>query len=407
VTTLQSTDHVLVVGAGLAGWRFVEAVRREGFDGSITLVGEEVHPPYDRPPLTKQILAGKWDLDHSTLATPARLESARTTYYGGRRVASVEIDPVAVTLASGERLVGTHLVIATGTRARALATDGVGSLPTLRTLDDARVVLDAVGGIDAGGRVVIIGGGFLGAESATSLTTRGLEVVVVEAAARPLLGVVGEEASSWLEALPERFGVEMRTRATLRDVTRGSGGFNVELGEDSLTASYVLAAVGSSLELDWLTSSGLHLDGGVVVNEHLEAAPHVGAIGDVARFPLTDAAGTDDVRVEHWQVAADHALRLAHYWVQGSPPPAPLIPYFWSDQYGQKIQMLGHPHPSDEVTRVSGDDASAQWLALYARAGLVTGALALNQPRALTLARAVLNQPTTLDDALRAAPWST
>lgn len=405
--TLTSSDHVVVVGAGLAGWRLVESLRNKGFDGEITLIGDEVHLPYDRPPLSKQILSGKWDVAKASLATHDHVESLAATLRLGTCVTRLDVASTSVTLDDSSVVQGSRVAIATGCRARQLRVPSSGVLATLRNRDDVERLNNALAHLAPAGVVAIVGGGFVGAEAATSLSTRGLTPVVLEAAARPLENVLGDEVSRWLLRLASDFGIELRTNQRLEDVTTDEAGYHLSFADGTtLDAGAVLAAVGSSLDLEWLRDSGLHLDDGVVVDNDLQAAPGVAAIGDVARFPWSNAAGEELVRIEHWQVATDHAAQLADFWVSGDRETTSMVPYFWSDQYGKKLQLLGHPHPSDDVLRVSGSPDEGKWLALFSRRGFVTGVVTLSQPRALALSRGLLERPTTLEEALSAAPWS-
>jgi NADPH-dependent 2,4-dienoyl-CoA reductase/sulfur reductase-like enzyme len=405
VSQLLPTDDVTVVGAGLAGWRFVESLRTEGFEGHITLVGEEIHAPYDRPPLSKQVLSGKWDVTKATLASPAQLDESGVTLRLGVRATQLDVAETSVALADGTSVVGTHVVLAIGTTARSLSFPTIGPLPTLRNHDDVLRLTSTLDALAPESVVVVIGGGFVGAEAATSLQSRGFTPVVLEAAERPLLSVLGERVSTWLEPLGRNAGIDVRTNQTVDDVIELNDGFVVELQDGSrIAAGAVLAAVGSSLDVAWLEDSGLTLDDGVVVDQNLQAAPRVGAIGDVARFRWSSPVDEELVRIEHWQVATDHAAHLAHFWMTGETP-APMVPYFWSDQYGKKIQLLGHPHPDDDVDIVSGSTEDAKWLALYSRGGVVTGAVALSQPRWLMLAKPLLDRKTLLEEALESTPW--
>ncbi|HTT58505.1 MAG TPA: FAD-dependent oxidoreductase [Acidimicrobiales bacterium] len=402
---LGPDDHVVVVGAGLAGWRFAEILRQLGYRGKVTIVGDEPHPPYDRPPLSKQILSGKWDLDKATLATPLKLEAARVDLRLERRVTRLDAEARRVELDDGTQISGSHVVVATGTRAQPLRFTGSGDLPTLRSAEDVTRLNQTLSRLEPGAAFAVIGGGFVGAEVATSLAGRGLRPVVLEVAQRPLVGVVGDEASQWLEGLAPNAGIELRTRQHIRDVLVSEKTLFVEFDQGpALEVAGVIAAVGSALDLGWLEGSGLNLDHGVRVDENLQAAPFVGAIGDVARFAYRVGDELEPIRVEHWQVAADHAWHLAHHWMGAGARPA--VPYFWSDQYGKKIQMLGHPRPDDEVVRVSGSDEELKWLALYVRRGLVTGVLALSNPRGLATSKVLLDELTTIDDALARAPWA-
>ena len=404
---LVASDHVVVVGAGLAGWRFVESLRREGFDGAITLLGDEAHAPYDRPPLSKQVLVGKWPPEQTNLATPEQLAAARITFRRGVAAVSLDVATTTVSLADGSRVRGTHVAIATGSRARMLPFSASERVHTLRSRDDVVRLNEHLAAVAPSAAVAIIGGGFIGAEVATALRTRGLRPIVLEATERPLVRVLGPEVSTWLEGLAENAGVELRNDQRIRDVQVVGSKFLVSFDDGTEeTVAAVIVGAGALCNDEWLASSGLALDNGVVVNEHLLASDRVAALGDVARFDWDSVTGLESVRIEHWQIAADHARRLARYWVQGESEPDPLIPYFWSDQYGKKLQLLGHPRPHDDVVRASGTLEEGKWLGLFSRGGTVTGAVTLGNPRALIRCRPFLASPTSLEDALRLAPWT-
>jgi len=404
---LRSSDHVVIVGAGFGGWRLVEALRREGFDGSLTLVGEETYAPYDRPPLSKHVLAGKWDVERATLATPERIEETGVNLLIGERVLSFDAEANAVTFENGTRIEGTHFVIATGVRARRLDYSADDTILTLRNRDDELRLRRGLETLDAGSVIAIVGGGFIGAEVATQLKSRGFEPIVLEALERPLLGVVGAPASRWLERLAGDQGIELRSGQHVRDVEHDGDGFVVSFKDGGqLRAALVLVAAGALPNYEWLESSGLTLDNGVVVDANLLARENVAAIGDVARFSWPNVMGEELVRIEHWEVANGHANSLAHFWMTGEGPRELMVPYFWSDQYGKKIQMLGHPRPDDDVARVEGSPEDGKWLALYSRDGVVTGLLALSQPRALMLSKPLLETPSTLEGALSDRPWA-
>ncbi len=404
---LQTSDHVVVVGAGFAGWRFVEALRREGYDGAVTLVGEEAHLPYDRPPLSKQVLVGKWDVAKATLATPELIAKNDVTLHLGAAAAGLDVATTTVHLVDGREITGSHVVIATGARARRLDFTAGADLHYLRSRDDVVSLLDDVAALSPGSVVAVVGGGFVGAEVATQLDARGLRPIVLEAASRPLVGALGEDVSTWLEGLAAGVGIELRSGVQVGDVTRDGDGFSVRFADgDQLASGAVVISVGAVVNVEWLATSGLTIDNGVVVDERLMAAPRVAAIGDVARFMWRGVLGEELIRVEHWQVANDHAMMLAHEWVTGVVASAPLVPYFWSDQYAKKLQMLGHVRASDDVVQVIGGTEEGKWLALYSRDGIVNGIVALGQPRALMLTRHFLEVPTSLEQALELAPWA-
>lgn len=396
--TLTSTDHVVVVGAGLAGWRFIESLRRDGYEGKITLIGDEPYVPYDRPPLSKQVLSGKWEIDKTVLASDEALESANITSIFGVSATSLDVMSHTVTLENGETVSGTHIVIATGTRARRISFSDESLVHTIRNRKDIEGLNALLATVPEGATVAVIGGGFIGAEAATALKARGLTPVVLEALQRPLIGALGDQASQWLLPLASNAEIELRTSQVIRDVSDGSVVF---ADGSSLEVAAVVLGVGAEVNTEWLQSSGLVLDGGVVVDEHLLATPTIGALGDVAKFPFKGEL----TRIEHWQVATDHAAALSLHWAKGEKAPD-MVPYFWSDQYGKKIQMLGHPHPSDDVVKVAGSDEEGKWLALYSRGGVVTGILSLSQPRWLMVSKVLLDEETTLTRAMELQPWA-
>ena len=396
--TLSSNDHVVVVGAGLAGWRFIESLRRDGYEGKITLIGDEPYAPYDRPPLSKQVLSGKWEVDKTLLASDEALENANVISILGVPAKSLDVPTHTVTLENGVTVSGTHIVIATGTRARHLSFSDESLVHTIRSRDDIEGLNALLATVPEGSTVAVIGGGFIGAEAATALKARGLHPVVLEGLSRPLFGALGEQASEWLLQLASNAEIELRTSQEIRDVSNGSVIF---ADGSTLDVAAVILGVGAEVNTEWLQTSGLSLDGGVVVDENLLATPTIAAIGDVAKFPFKGEL----TRIEHWQVATDHAAALSMHWAKGEKAPD-MVPYFWSDQYGKKIQMLGHPHPSDDIVKVAGSDEEGKWLALYSRAGVVTGILSLSQPRWLMVSKVLLDEETTLSQAVQMQPWA-
>ena len=405
--TLTSDDHVVVVGAGFSGWRFAEALRREGYDGALTLIGEEPYAPYDRPPLSKHVLSGKWDVERTTLATPEKVAGLDVTLRLGVAAIGLDVATTTVHLADATQVAGTYVVVATGTRARRLPYSAGELALTLRTRDDVIRLRHDLARLDAGAVIAIVGGGFIGAEAATALTTLGYHPVVLEAGARPLERVLGDDVSSWLASLASDAGVDLRNSQHISDVDALEGTFVVRFDDaTTLDAAVVIVAAGASVNDEWLATSGLTVDDGVVVDADLLATDRVAAIGDVARFSWRNTLGEELVRIEHWQIANDHAHALARFWVTGRRSEELLVPYFWSDQYGKKIQMLGHARPSDDVVMVKGSVDERSWLAVYSREGVVSGVVALNQPRALMLSKSLLEVPTSIDEACANAPWS-
>lgn len=403
----MSAERIVIVGAGLSGWRLAEGLVQRGFEGEIVIIGDEDRLPYDRPPLSKHVLSGKWSLEQTALVDEVAPAFSRVTWRLGRRAVGLVASERTVLLDDGSRETGTSVVVATGVRARRLRTSAGERVATLRRADDVERLHRMLEYSSPEYPVVVIGGGFLGAEVATSMHARGREVIVLESASAPLVGVLGDTAAGWLKGLAGAVGIDLRVDQNVIDVAEGrEGELLVECAQgEAIRAGLVVAAVGSELDLDWLDGSGLELDDGVLVDQDLRASDGVFAIGDVARFIWASPLGLQRIRLEHWQVAVDHAAQLAAH-VTGAEPPAPMTPYFWSDQYGRKIQVLGSPQRDDTIHLVHGSLDESKWLALYERAGRVSALLALNQPRALMVSKALVDRGAPVDEALEIAPWA-
>jgi NADPH-dependent 2,4-dienoyl-CoA reductase/sulfur reductase-like enzyme len=382
---------LVVVGASLAGLRAVQAARGAGFTGPITLVGAEEHLPYDRPPLSKAFLADD-EPDVPTLTDADELAGLNVDVRLGQPATGLCLDDREVVV--GDSTVPfDSLVIATGCAPVNLP--GTAGTHQLRTLEDARAIRPLV---VAGARTVLVGGGFIGAEVATALQARDAAVTIVEAADVPLIRAVGPKLAPALAALHARAGVDLRCGTDVRAVTETGTGKQVELSDGSvLPADLVLVGIGARPATTWLTGSGLPLDDGVVCDETLQVAPGIYAAGDVARWhnPLFDTS----MRLENWTAAAElGAAAGRHAANPAEAAPVVAIPYFWSDWYGSRIQMVGVPG-TDEA-QIVGDVDSDTWVALYRRGDVVVGALALNQPGKIMKYRRLIAQRASWLDAL-------
>lgn len=394
----MSEEHLVVVGASLAGLRAVEAARRKGFDGAITLIGAEPHLPYDRPPLSKEFLAADAEPAYfrpeetlrSELDIDLRLGTPATALRPDERVVVVGDEEVPYTAA----------VLATGARARTLpGTPELRGVYTLRGVDDALAIRSA---LEPGTRVVVIGAGFIGSEVACSARRRGADVTVVEAARVPLARAVGERLGAACSALHERNGTLVRCGAGVEAIEGTESVDAVRLTDGtSLPADVVIVGVGVTPATEWLEGSGLRIEDGVVCDENLATdAPGVYAAGDVARWrnPLFD----ESMRLEHWTTAAEQGMLAARNVIDPAEArECATVPYFWSDLYDSRIQFVGVPE-ADEVAVVSGDLASDSFLALYRRDDLVIGALGLNQRRPVMKLRAMIGKRASWDEALAA-----
>ncbi|MFC9424662.1 NAD(P)/FAD-dependent oxidoreductase [Streptomyces sp. NPDC056987] len=362
--------RIVVVGASAAGLAAAETLRREGYDGALTLVGAEPHAPYDRPPLSKQILAGEWSPERLPLRPYADLEALGLDLRLG--LAATGLDPAhrTVRLADGTRLRYDGLIVATGVRPRRLP--GAGA-HVLRTLDDALALRDRLG---PGRHLAVVGAGFLGAEAAAVARGLGARVTLLEPAPVPLAHAVGERVGRVLSGAHLDHGVDLRTGVAVREIT----GDGVLLADGGLVAAdEVLVAVGSLPNTDWLAASGLTIGDGLVCDAYCEAAPGVYGAGDVARWhnPLFGV----DMRIEHRTHAAEQGMAAARNLLRpdARKPFAP-VPYFWSDQYDMKIQAYGHLRGHEEVAVVAGDLAERRFVAAYRTGDRVTGALAVGMP---------------------------
>lgn len=375
---------VTVVGASLAGLSTVRALRAKGYDGIVRVVGEERHAPYDRPPLSKAFLTGAADVADLALLTEQD-EALAVDWLLGTPAVSLDPAERAVTLADGRVLDADAVVIATGSRARSLPGAGAtGSAPlrpsgvhVLRTLDDAVALRDDLG---RGGRLVVVGAGFIGGEAASSARTLGLDVTVVEAMPTPLAGPLGEEMGAVCGQLHSDHGVRLLTGfgvAALVGVDRVEA---VELTDGTrLPADVVVVGVGADPNVEWLVGSGLDVAGGVRTDATCAtAAPAVLAVGDCALS--YDVHARRAVRAEHWTHAL-HQPTTAAATLLGEPEPYTALPYFWSEQYGLQIQLAGSRESGDVVTVVSGTVAERSFVATYEREGRLVAVLGVGAPR--------------------------
>lgn len=384
-------NRVVIVGASAAGLSAAETLRREGFGGTLTVIGEETHLPYDRPPLSKQILSSAWDVDRLALRTPDQLAASGLDLRLGVPAAGLDTAARVVHLADGTEVPYDGLIIATGVRPRQLparrddlrlparqddprlapARDADPGPATsgghvLRTVDDA---LELRKRLLPGTRVAIVGAGFLGAECAAVARGIGCEVVLVEPAPVPLAHAVGESIGRFLSDVHRSHGVDLRTGVMIDS-----------LDESPLTsADVVLVAIGSQPNTEWLAGSGLAVQDGVVCDSYCAAGPGIYAAGDVARWhnPLFGV----DMRIEHRTNAAEQGMAAARnlLFPDARKPFAP-VPYFWSDQYDLKIHAYGYLRGHDSVEVNEGSLDERRFLATYRRAGRLVGALAVNMP---------------------------
>ncbi|WOX14157.1 NAD(P)/FAD-dependent oxidoreductase [Streptomyces sp. N50] len=372
---------VAVVGASLAGLSAARSLRKQGYDGRLVVIGDEPHRPYDRPPLSKEFLAGTLPEDDLLLETDD--EDLGAEWLLGTRAVGLQVDGAerVLLLDDGREVRADGVVVATGAVARNLpGTDGLAGVHTLRTLDDARALRDELA---LGGRLVVIGGGFIGAEVASTAYALGLDVTVIEAAPTPLAGPLGETMGGIVSALHEAHGVRLLCGVGVKGLS-GEARVDAVLLEDGRTvpADMVVVGVGARPCVEWLEGSGVELDNGVKCGaDGRTSLAGVVAVGDCANW--YDPRAGSHRRVEHWTGARERpeaAVAALLSWgavEAGASRP----PYFWSDQYGVKIQFAGHAAGADSVTVEEGATGDRSFLAVYRCAGQPVAVLAMNQPR--------------------------
>ncbi|MDF2708993.1 MAG: oxidoreductase [Nonomuraea muscovyensis] len=372
-----TVNHVVVVGSGLAGVRSIEALRAGGFDGAITLVGEERHRPYDRPPLSKAVLLGASDSSFVDFDAAA----LRVDFRPG--VGAKALRPGVVETTEGE-LAYDGLVIATG--AEPITVPGDGPQHVLRTLDDA---LELRARLVPGARVVVIGAGWIGAEVATAARRVGCEVTVIEAGPAPLAHAVGAEVGartlSWYD------GIDLRLETMVSSVEEGG----VELvGGEFVPAHVVVTGIGVRPAVEWLAGADIDLHNGVVTDEHLRASlPGVVAVGDCAAWWSRRYQAR--LRVEHWDTALG-APEVAAASLLGEEAVYDPVPYFWSEQFGHMLQYAGHREAADRL--LYRGEPAGKWSAVWLTGDdTLAAVLTVDRPRDLVQGRRLMEAGRRLD----------
>ncbi len=399
---------IVVVGASLAGLRAAEELRHEGHTGPVIIVGDEIHAPYDRPPLSKQLLAGTWDVARIHHHAPDKLDTLGLEFRLGRRATSLDTDARVVTLSDGNDLHFDGLIVATGTAPRPLpGTEAMPTVRPLRTLDDCLAIRADLAAAGEGAKVVVIGAGFIGSEVAATCHGLGASVTVVEALPTPLAGVLGVQMGEELARLHRSEGVTLRTGVGVAGLSAPAGAPHpvvVHLADGSeLDADLVVVGIGVTPAVEWLEGSGLTIEDGVVCDEALFAGDRVVAAGDVVRWRHPSLG--EHLRVEHWTNAAEGGAAAARNLMAGTAAAQRYdpVPFFWSDQYKTKIQVIGLPGPEDEVVVANGSTDEGRFVALYRRGDRLRAALAFSQPRQLMAYRPLLMAGASFDEALAVA----
>ncbi|MCW2686395.1 MAG: Rhodocoxin reductase [Mycobacterium sp.] len=402
-STAAGTSGIVIVGGGLAATRTAEQLRRADFGGPITIVSDEEHLPYDRPPLSKDVLRG--EIDDVTLKPAEFYDEKDITVRLGTGARTLDTAAQTLTLENGEVLSYDELVIATGLVPRRIPSfPDLDGIRVLRSFDESLALRKHAGSAH---RAVVVGAGFIGCEVAASLRGLGVDVVLVEPQPAPLASVLGEQIGALVARLHRAEGVDVRTGVGVAKVTGAAGPATSSSGEGhvdkvvltdgtELDTGLVVVGIGSRPSTDWLDGSGVEVDNGVVCDAAgRTSAPNVWAIGDVASWQ--DVSG-HQVRVEHWSNVADQARTIVPTMLGGEAPTTVVVPYFWSDQYDVKIQCLGEPLAGDTVHVV--EDDGRKFLAFYERDGRVAGVVGGGMPGKVMKTRAKIAAKAPIADVL-------
>ncbi len=397
----------MIVGASLAGVRAAGGLRAEGFGGTVTVVGAEAHHPYDRPPLSKKVLSGEWDVERIALTRTEDWTALELDLRMGVPAAGLSLTDRVVALADGSTIAFDGLVIATGAATRRLpGQPDDASLFELRTLDDSLALRARLATGDQ--RVAIIGAGFIGLEVAATARTLGNEVVVLEGAPAPLIRGLGAEMGVAVTAIHADNDVPIHCGVSVAGIERDGASIAIRVSNgDDVICDLAVVGIGVSPATGWLVGSGLELRDGVVCDATLNAGePGVYAAGDIARWPNAQFGG-EEMRVEHWTNASEQGLVVARNLMavarDDEPQPYSAVPFFWSDQYGKRIQFIGRAAGDDDVRIVKGSVEERSFLAVYGSRGVFRGALGLSMPKPLMQCRKLLLENLSFEDAATAA----
>ena len=362
---------IVIIGAGLAAAKAAIALREGGHEGAITIVGDEEHPPYERPPLSKDFLMGKSAFDDAVVESAAWYDEHDVRLLTGRTAKALDLAEHSVTLSDGEELTYDKAILATGARPRVLDIPGAELARTLRRVEDSEALRESFASSSS---VVVIGGGWIGLEAAAAAREADVDVVVLEAAPMPLQRALGDQMAGYFAELHRKHGVDLRTDTGVDSIS-GSGPFTVKAGGDELAAELVLMGVGAVPNTELAESAGLTVDNGVVVDERFTTSdPDVLAIGDVARARNT--ALDESVRVEHWDNAIKQGRAVAKVLL-GEDVVYDWQPYFFTDQYDLGMEYVGFSDPANDVV-VRGDTSTGEFIAFWLDGQKLTAGMNVN-----------------------------
>jgi len=383
-------EDIVIIGAGQAGAQVAQSLRQGGFEGPLRLIGDEPHPPYQRPPLSKKFLAGEIGAEGLWLRPPAFFTTNNIDHIPNTRVVAIDRGAKRLTLANGDTLPYGKLVLATGTNARLLTLEGADKkgVVTLRSIADVNVIRDI---LQKSSNVAIIGAGYIGLEVAAVAKSLGKSVTVIEAQDRPMKRVVSQAVSDYFSGLHKARGIELRLNTGIEAIEGGDSVTGVRLSTGEMVpAELVLVAVGAEPNDHLAAEAGLEVDNGILVDGCGQTSdPDIFAAGDCTRFYSNRYQRS--VRMESVQNAIDQAKAVAQALLGQEVDYDPL-PWFWSDQYDIKLQIAGLSEGYDD-TKVVGSTQDNKFYVAYLHDGRLIAVDSINSPRSHMMARRVIGEP--------------
>jgi len=391
---VDATAPVVIVGGAMGGLRAAEALRKSGYAGPLKVIGQEIHAPYNRPPLSKEVLSTV--VTHEAVAFPQRAATEDVEWVRGVSAVSADLDARTVTTDNGVRHPWRALVIATGLRARRLDLPELPGRHSIRTLDDAIALRET---LTEGCRLVVLGSGFLGCEVAATARKLGCEVTIVSPSELPIIRPLGRELAAEVQRRHEAHGVSFRMGRTVTALLGDSRLTGVVLDDgERLDADVLVEAIGSECNSEWLEGAGLDISNGVLADSAMRAVSADGTVrddvyvvGDIARFPHLMF---DEVprRIEHWNIPTDTGKRVGAVlaaWLAGdgsfdevAAQPFTPMPTFWSVQFEIDLRAYGLPALADEARLLEGELAGNCVVGYY-RGGRMIGVVGLGMQAAL------------------------
>jgi len=390
-------QHIAIVGASLAGLRLLEALRREGYAGRVTMIGAEAELPYDRPPLSKQFLVEGWPEEKLALSRTG-VAPLEAEWRLGQKATAIDLRVLAVTLADGSRIEADAIVLATGAEPRRLPFErGLGGLVALRTIEDARRLRDALA---ATPRVIVIGAGFIGMEVAASCRTKGCAVSVVEPLPAPLIRGLGPLLGERVARRHREAGIEFHLGLGVSGFEGEGHVSGVRLADGRvIPADLVVVGVGAAPAVGWLADSGLAIENGVLCDATgMTSRSGIFALGDCARWE--NARYPERPRFEHWTSAVEQAEVVARRIVHGKSDPHAAVPYVWTDQFDLRLAIAGEFKEGDAMHVCLGTLDEDKFLVLYGRGGKLVGAVGCKRPRQLNAARRWIAEGVSFAEAI-------